>query len=134
MCCWRGQATPDPTVPTDFTPQSPSATSPVSPTLHAAPIGDVLLPKASGTSLALYKDSRGRHGPPEHFSRIGTVMRVFLRVLGTRLLLLQGTLMLGASRALLEHPPMGSGVRLHLPQNLPRDSPAHEVRSAALHP
>lgn len=45
----------------------------------------MLLPKASGTSLALHKDPRQSHGPPEHFSHMGTIMRVHLRVLGTRL-------------------------------------------------
>lgn len=47
--------------------------------------------------------------PPEPFSHIGTVMRVHLRVLGTRVLLFQGTIVLGPSRALPEYLPMGSG-------------------------
>lgn len=112
LFCWRRQDTPSPTLPMHFTPQSPRANSPISPMLHTAPTGDMLLFKASGTSLALYKYQRQRHGPPEHYSHIGTIMTIRLRVLGTRVLLLQGTLMLGPSTALPEHLPMGSGVRL----------------------
>lgn len=59
--------TTGPTAATRHPTEPKSKLSPVSPTVHAVPVGqaegDTLLPRASGTCLALHQDPRRGHGP-----------------------------------------------------------------------